>query len=80
VREVQLRDAKAGLSGVVDDAMRGEPSLITRRGRPAAVVLGYEEWQRLSRMPSFGRLLVSLPLEDEALLERDDTPLAASDP
>jgi prevent-host-death family protein len=54
----QLRDAKATLSKVIDDARRGEPSIITRHGRPAAVVLSFEEWQRLSRVPSFGRLLM----------------------
>jgi antitoxin Phd len=42
-------------------------------------VLGYEEWRRLSRVPSLGRLLVSLPLEDESLLERDATPLRDAD-
>jgi antitoxin Phd len=75
VRQLQLREAKAGLSAVVDQAMQGEPSVITRRGKPAAVVLGYDEWQRLSNVPSFGRLLMSLPLADDTLLERDQTPL-----
>jgi len=75
VRQLQLREAKAGLSAVVDQAMQGEPSVITRRGKPAAVVLSYDEWQRLSNIPSFGRLLMSLPLKDDTLLERDQTPL-----
>ena len=38
MREIQLRDAKATLSAVVDDAMRGKPSVITRHGRREAVV------------------------------------------
>ena len=75
MRQLQLREAKAGLSAVVDQAMQGEPSVITRRGKPAAVVLSYDEWQRLSNIPSFGRLLMSLPLKDDTLLERDQTPL-----
>jgi antitoxin Phd len=79
MREMQLRDAKAALSSVVEQAVQGEPSVITRRGKPAAVVLGYDEWQRLSRIPSFGRLLMALPLEDEHLLERDQTPLPDAD-
>ena len=33
MREVRLREAKATLSAVVDDAVRGEPSIITRHGR-----------------------------------------------
>jgi antitoxin Phd len=44
VRQVQLREAKAELSAVVDPAMQGEPSVITRRGKPAAVIMGYDEW------------------------------------
>ncbi|MGD0109530.1 MAG: type II toxin-antitoxin system Phd/YefM family antitoxin [Rhodopila sp.] len=57
MQEIQLRDAKATLSAVIDSARRGEPSIITRHGRREAVVLSFEEWERLSRVPSFGRLL-----------------------
>ena len=68
MHEIQLRDAKATLSAVVDQARQGEPSIITRHGRRAAVILSFEEWQRLSQVPSFGRLLM------EARLEREDLP------
>jgi antitoxin Phd len=61
LKEIQLRDAKATLSAVVDDAVRGEPCVITRHGRREAVLVGYEEWQKLSRIPSFGRLLMGGP-------------------
>ena len=56
MREVQLRDAKARLSAVVDQAARGEPSVITRHGRRAAVALGFDERRRLAQVPSFARL------------------------
>ena len=36
MQEIQLRDAKATLSAVVDQARQGEPSIITRHGRPEA--------------------------------------------
>jgi len=75
MREVQLRDAKAKLSAVVDAAEQGEGSIITRHGRPAAVVLGFAEWQRLSKVPSFARFLMSCPIEEGDLPERDQTPL-----
>ncbi|MGB6606132.1 MAG: type II toxin-antitoxin system Phd/YefM family antitoxin [Steroidobacteraceae bacterium] len=65
VRKLQLKDAKAKLSAVVDDALRGKPSVITRHGKREAVLLSYEEWQRLSRVPSFGRLLMSAPLAED---------------
>src|SRR6516164_8498896 len=62
MRKIQLKDAKANLSWVVDQAARGKPSVITRHGKPEAVVLGFADWERLSRVPSFGRLLMSVPL------------------
>src|SRR2546425_646352 len=39
MRQIQLKDAKATLSSVVDDAVHGEPSIITRHGKPEAVVV-----------------------------------------
>ena len=72
MQEIQLRDAKATLSAVVDQARRGEPSIITRHGRPEAVVLSFEEWQRLSQVPSFGRLLMAAPLEPGDVPARQD--------
>ena len=72
MQEIQLREAKATLSAVIDRARQGEPSIVTRHGHPAAVVLSFEEWQRLSRVPSFGRLLMAAPLEPDDLPARQD--------
>jgi antitoxin Phd len=78
MRKIQLKDAKANLSAVVDQATRGKASVITRHGKPEAVVLGFAEWQRLSSVPSFGRLLMAAPLESGDLQERDRTPMRDS--
>ena len=75
MRQIQLRDAKATLSSVVDDAVRGEPSIITRHGKPEAVVIGFDDWQRLSNVPSFGRLLMSAPVAQGDLPQRDRSPM-----
>lgn len=75
MREIQLRDAKAGLSAVVDEAMRGEAAVITRHGKPQAVILGFAQWERLSQAPSFGRLLMAAPIAPEDLPDRDASPL-----
>jgi prevent-host-death family protein len=75
MKEMQFREAKARLSAVVDAAEQGEPSLITRHGKPAAVVIGFEEWRRLSEVPSFARLLMACPIEEGDLPERDQTPM-----
>jgi prevent-host-death family protein len=67
MREIQLRDAKASLSSLVDDATRGQASIITRHGKREAVVVGFEEWERLTNVPSFGRLLMSAPVSGKDL-------------
>jgi len=74
MRKIQLKDAKAKLSAVVDQATRGKPSIITRHGKPEAVVLGYADWERLSQVPSFGRLLMAAPLAPDDLPKRDRRP------
>ena len=60
--EVQLRTAKENLSQFVDQAAAGEPVVITRHGKPQAVLVSWEEWNRVSRsVPSFGWLLAHPP-------------------
>ncbi len=71
MKELQLREAKSTLSAVVDAAEHGEPTTITKYGRPAAVVISYSEWTKLkSNMPSFADLLLTVPA-----LEPDDLPI-----
>jgi antitoxin Phd len=70
MREIQLRDAKASLSAVVDDAVHGKPAIITRHGKRQVVVISYEEWERLSHVPTFGRLLMAAPLMADDLPDR----------
>jgi antitoxin Phd len=74
MHEVQLRDAKAALSRVVDLAVAGEPQVITRHGRKEAVVISWAEWERLSNVPSFGRLLMSAPVEPGDIPETTRAP------
>ena len=66
MKKIQLKDAKANLSAVVDAAVMGKFSVITRHGKREAVVVSFEEWERVSHVPSFGRLLMSAPAEIEA--------------
>jgi prevent-host-death family protein len=74
VKNIQLRDAKANLSAVVNEATQGKPSVITRHGKPEAVVMGYAQWKKLSTAPSFGRLLMAAPLEPGDLPARSRKP------
>lgn len=77
MHEIQLKDAKAALSAVVDRAVAGQPSVITRHGRKEAVVLAFEEYERLARVPSFGELLAAFPGTPEDVHERRKGPARA---
>ena len=62
MKTIQLKDAKTTLSAVVDEAVAGRPSLITRHGKGEAVVISVAEYKRLTKkIPSFGELLMSFP-------------------
>jgi prevent-host-death family protein len=79
MREIQFKDAEATLSAVVDEAVAGEEFTITRHGRKEAVVVSWATWQRLSNVPSFGRLLALSPLADGDLPERMSGPVRDAD-
>jgi prevent-host-death family protein len=64
-----LQDAKNRFSNVVDAALAGEPQTVTRRGRPAVVVVAAEEYARLRQLeqlkaPSFAEHLLAMPTDD----------------
>lgn len=64
-----LQDAKNRFSAVVDAALAGDPQCVTRRGKPAVVVLAVDEYERLRRLeeenvPSFADLLLAIPQDD----------------
>ncbi|MBN8953364.1 MULTISPECIES: type II toxin-antitoxin system Phd/YefM family antitoxin [unclassified Rhizobium] len=74
MKEIQLKDAKATLSAVVDQAVAGEPTVITRHGRKEVVLVSFEEWQRVSRVPDFADLLLAFPGEATDIPERSRKP------
>ena len=64
--EWSLQDAKNRFSAVVDAALGGEPQRVTRRGKPAVMIVAVEEYERLrhlekARAPTFADLLLSIP-------------------
>ena len=77
MKELQLKDAKATLSAVVDQAIAGKPTVITRHGRKEAVLVSFEEWERISKVPSFGDLLLAFPGEPEDIRGRSRKPARA---
>ncbi|MBM7046991.1 MULTISPECIES: type II toxin-antitoxin system Phd/YefM family antitoxin [Rhizobium] len=65
MREIQLEDAKATFFDVVDNALSGEATIIIHRGKRAAVLVSYEEYQRLNS--PLGWQLTNAPLDDSDL-------------
>ena len=76
MKTMQLRDAKAKLSQVVDDALAGEQTTITRHGTPVAVVVPIGQAMKVENKPrkTFGQHLLEFPggIDLDAL--RDHTP------
>jgi antitoxin Phd len=79
MKEIQLKDAKATLSAVVDEAVRGRPAVITRRGKKEAVVLSFDEYEKLAHVPSLGRLLAAFPAEEDDIPPRTRRPARSLD-
>jgi len=66
-----LQDAKNSFSAVVAAAIKGAPQTVTKRGKPAVVVLSVAEYQRLSRReaaatPNFVDHVLAIPQDDGA--------------
>ena len=72
---LQIREAKANFSALVADAERGLPTLITRHGRPSAMVVPLEAGERLYPVdtPSLAAYLLGMPAPLKT--QRDMTPL-----
>jgi antitoxin Phd len=79
VKILQLRNAKARLSALVQAAERGEATLVTKHGRPAAMIVPIEEGRRIFPVnnPSFAGLLMAIPHELPA--DRDGRPVGDAD-
>jgi prevent-host-death family protein len=81
VREIQLKDAKATFAAVVDEAVNGNGSIITRHGKVEAVVISLKEYERLSSaVPGLGWMLAHSPFEDNDFAERQPARVLKDDP
>ena len=74
--EWSLQDAKNSFSAVVEAASKGTPQTVTKRGKPAVVVLSVAEYERLAhkepeKRPSFVEHLLAMP-KDDGEFERID--------
>ena len=70
MRKWQVQEAKARFSELLDASLTEGPQIVTKRGVDTAVVVPFEQWQRLQAARP--RSLKELLLTDEA---RGDIPL-----
>ena len=61
-----LQDAKNRFSAVVEAALSGRPQAVSRRGKPAVVIVSASDYQRLvdaagGNLPSFTDHLMAFP-------------------
>ena len=76
---LQIREAKASFSALVAAAEKGHPTLVSRHGRPAAMIVPVADGARLYplEMPNLANYLLALPEPLET--KRDATPLRGID-
>ena len=81
MRMWQLQEAKNKFSEVVEEAIRGGPQLITKRGVEAVILLSYAEYRRLmvtqQKLSAFFR---ESPLAEVSLDLHRDTSSARPEP
>jgi len=67
MRSVNLREAKANLSAIIDAAEHGESTMITKHGKPAAVIIPLDLALQLldDKKPNFADFLMSMPADIE---------------
>ena len=55
--EVSIAQGKRDLTKILRDSLSsGENIILTRRGRPAAVIIPFEDYRKLKRMAQFAEL------------------------
>jgi prevent-host-death family protein len=75
MKTMQVREAKAGLSALIEAAEKGEPTTITKHGKPAAMVVPIDKGRKLypDDNDRFIDFLLTYPGGIE--LERNESPL-----
>jgi prevent-host-death family protein len=63
MKTVQVREAKATLSALIEAAEHGRPTTITKHGKAAAVIVPVDQAKKLypQDQPNFGAFLLKFP-------------------
>jgi antitoxin Phd len=68
-----IQDAKNKLSELVDTATTGDPQLITKHGKPVAVVMSAERYDQLAPKETLADILRDCPVKDWEVDRPDDS-------
>lgn len=71
--EWQVQQAKARFSELLERTLNEGPQTVTRHGKPVAVMVPVEDYQRLRRRKSLKALLAAAPLEGVEITRSRDT-------
>jgi len=70
---VSIADGKKGFSRLIQDAeQKRESIVVTRRGKPVAVIVPYDEYQRVARMEGYRKIMEAREVFLRAGVTADD--------
>jgi len=75
MKTVQIREAKAKFSALVETASRGEPVMITRHGEAVAALVPVEDAVRLYPAPKVSLVDYLMTMPGELESPRDPSPM-----
>ncbi len=69
-----IAEGKKGFSRLIQDAAeKGESAVITRRGKPVAVIVPYDEYQQAARLEGYQQIMESRKAYREAGVQAGET-------
>lgn len=76
-----LQDAKSKFSSVVNQACKGEPQIVTRRGTPVAVLISFDDYKKSNPQAlSPIRVLLGGPkIDNDLVIERSKSTIRRVD-
>ena len=76
---IQIREAKARFSALISAAEKGRPTLVSRHGRPCAMIVSVADGERLYPLDQLNLASYLMTVPESFDSERDTTPLRGVD-
>jgi prevent-host-death family protein len=70
---VSIAEGKKGFSRIIHDSIeKKEEIIITKRGKPVAVIIPYDEYRRTLRREGYGKIMKTRKAFQKAGIQADD--------